>query len=180
LVALAISGVVLVALYGAVVRAAVAKERTAVTAGRVTKVRGVLLGIAGEIETALVPDGPGAAERFVVVAPDEERPAWAELRLATMTGDDERLVGYRVEAGALVRRESGRFAPPDTPEPRGSRTLPGVRTFHVRCFDGSEWKTTWTAPGLPRAVELTLGVDDGAGGVEEFTTAVALPLGGSS
>ena len=183
--ALAISGLVLVALYGAVVRAAVARERTARTAERITKARMLLLRIAGEVEGAVAPGAPGAPERFIVVAPADGAPAWSELRLASTAGDDVRLVGYRVEAaasgpGVLVRREGGRFAPPDAPEPAGAATLAGVRTFRVRCFDGGEWKAAWTAPALPHAVELAVGVDDGAGGIEELTTAVTLPLGGTS
>jgi len=120
-----------------------------------------------------------------VVAPEDGGPPWWELRLATAAGDDVRLVSYRVGApaagpGVLVRREARRFAPPDTPEPAGTPTLAGVRTFRVRCFDGGEWKAAWTAPALPRAVELAIGVDDGAGGALELTTAAALPLGGGS
>ena len=183
--ALAISGLVLVALYGAVVRAAVARERTVRSAERVTKARTVLLRMAGEVEGALVPGAPGAPERFIVVAPADGAPAWSELRLASAAGDDVRLIAYRVEAaasgpGVLVRREGGRFAPPDAPEPAGAAALAGVRTFRVRCFDGGEWKAAWTAPALPRAVELALGVDDGAGGALELTTAVTPPLGGAS
>ena len=183
--ALAISGLVLVALYGAVVRAAVARERTVRSAERVTKARTVLLRMAGEVEGALVPGAPGAPERFIVVAPADGAPAWSELRLASAAGDDVRLVAYRVEAaasgpGVLVRREGGRFAPADAPEPKGAPTLAGVRTFRVRCFDGGEWKAAWTAPALPHAVELAVGVDDGAGGALELTTAVTLPLGGAS
>ena len=180
--ALAISGLILVALYGVVVRAAAARERATRTAARISGARTLLLRIAGEVEGALA---PGAPERFIVVAPDEGKPPWSELRLATAAGDDVRLVAYRVEAaasgpGVLVRREGGRFAPADAPEPKGAAALAGVRTFRVRCFDGGEWKAAWTAPALPRAVELALGVDDGAGGALELTTAVTLPLGGAS
>src|SRR5213594_1406099 len=53
LVALAISALVLVALYGAVVRAAGVRERAARSAERVTKARMVLLRMAGEVEGAL-------------------------------------------------------------------------------------------------------------------------------
>ena len=120
-----------------------------------------------------------------MVPPADGAPPWSELRLATAAGDDVWLVAYRVEVaasgpGVLVRREGGRFAPPDAPEPAGAAALAGVRTFRVRCFDGGEWKAAWTAPALPRAVELALGVDDGAGGALELTTAVTLPLGGAS
>src|SRR5439155_13423892 len=140
-----ISALVLVALYGAVVRAAAARERTARSAERVTRARTVLLRVAGEVEGALVPGAPGAPERFIVVAPVEGKPPWSELRLAMAAGDDVRLVAYRVEAaasgpGVLVRREGGRFAPPDAPEPKGAAALAGVRTFRVRCFDGGAWK----------------------------------------
>ena len=183
--ALAISGLILVALYGAVVRAAAARERATRTAARISGARTLLLRIAGEVEGALVPGVPGAPERFIVVAPADGKPPWSELRLATAAGDDVRLLAYRVEAaapgpGVLVRREGGRFAPPDAREPAGMLALAGVRTFRVRCFDGREWKAAWTAPALPRAVELTLGVDDGAGGAMELATAVTLPLGGAS
>jgi len=185
LVALAVSALVLVALYGAVVRAVGVRERVARSAERITKARTVLLRMAGEVEGALVPGAPGAPERFIVVAPADGAPAWSELRLASAAGDDVRLVAYRVEAaasgpGVLVRREGGRFAPPDAPEPASAAALAGVRTFRVRCFDGGEWKAVWTAPALPHAVELALGVDDGAGGALELTTAVTLPLGGAS
>ena len=183
--ALAISALVLVALYGGVVRAAAVRERATRTADRITKARTLLLRIAGEVEGALAPGAPGAPERFIVVAPDEGKPPWSELRLATAAGDDVRLVAYRVEAaasgaGVLVRREGGRFAPADAPEPKGAAALAGLRTFRVRCFDGGEWKAAWTAPALPHAVELAVGVDDGAGGALELTTAVTLPLGDAS
>jgi len=177
-VALAISALVLVALYGAVVRAAAVRERAAASAARVTKARLVLLGMAGEIEAALAPDAPAGPERFVVVAPGEGKPPWAEVRLATAAGDDVRVVGYRVEAGTLMRREGRRFAPADTPEPAGAPALGDIRSFRMRCFDGDAWRTTWTGPALPRTIELALGIDDGAGGIEELSTAVALALGG--
>ena len=185
LVALAISALLLVALSGAVVRAAGVRERAARSAERVTKARTLLLRMAGEVEGALVPGVPGAPERFIVVAPADGKPPWSELRLASAAGDDVHLLAYRVEAaapgpGVLVRREGGRFAPPDAREPAGMLALAGVRTFRVRCFDGREWKAAWTAPALPRAVELTLGVDDGAGGALELATAVTLPLGSAS
>src|SRR5881397_1887447 len=65
LVALAISGLVLVALYGAVVRAVGVRERVARSAERVTKARTVLLLMAREVEGALVPGAPGTPERFI-------------------------------------------------------------------------------------------------------------------
>src|SRR5439155_1263176 len=164
-------------------RAAGARERTVRSAERVTKARTVLLRMAGEVEGALAPGVPGAPERFIVVAPADGAPAWSELRLASAAGDDVRLVAYRVEAaasgaGVLVRREGGRFAPADAPEPKGAAALAGLRTFRVRCFDGGEWKAAWTAPALPRAVELALGVDDGAGRAARVAGAAPARSGG--
>src|SRR5262249_18126698 len=141
----------------------------------------VLVALAHELEAALAPDPTAAGVsplRFVVVAPPADGPPWSELRFATDATDDVRLVGYRVEAGGnLVRRTASRFSPPDDPEPTGTTALDAVRAFRIRAFDGTTWTTSWTAPGLPRAVEIALGVDDGTGGTMELATAVTLPLG---
>jgi len=135
--------------------------------------------LAHELEAALAPDPTAAGVsplRFVVVAPADGTP-WSQLRFATDASDDVRLVGYRVEDGRLVRRAASRFAPPDDPEPPGTPALDAVRAFRVRAFDGTTWTTSWSAPGVPRAVEIALDVDDGAGGVLELATTVSLPLG---
>jgi len=76
----------------------------------------------------------------------------------------------------LRRREALRFPPPDAPEPPGLAVLDAVRVFRVRCFDGGTWRTEWTSPRLPRAVEVTLGVADGA----ELVTRIALPTQGDT
>jgi hypothetical protein len=78
--------------------------------------------------------------------------------------------------GALRRREALRFPPPDAPEPGGLAVLDGVRVFRVRCFDGGTWRDEWTVPLQPHAVEIALGVDDGA----ELVTRVALPTRGGT
>ena len=180
LIALAVGALVLVALYGAVTRAAVTRARVIRRAARTTATRTVLLRIAQEVEGALPVPAPGAPERFVVVPPEDGRPPWSELRFAATGDDGVDLVRYRVDPpGRLTRGAASRFAPPDTPEPEGVTLLDGLRLFRVRCFDGAVWRAVWTAPQLPHAIELALGVDDGAGGVEELTTAVSLPLGGS-
>ena len=44
----------------------------------------------------------------------------------------------------------------------------------MRCLDGGGWHTVWQGDELPRAVEIAIGQDDGHGGTEELTTAVAL------
>jgi len=183
LVALAIAALVLTAVYGAVTRAAEARERGTRRAERLATSRTLLLRIAGEIEGALA-----APERFVVAPPPDEGPPWSALRFATFAGGprtpgDVSLVAYRVEptgtTAALVRRSATRFAPADAPEPPGLAVLEGVTAFRVRCFDGDAWTPAWRAPGLPRAVEVVIDIDDGTGGVEELATTVTLPGGGA-
>ena len=179
-IALAVGALVLAALYGALTRAAAARARMAGRASRITATRTLRLRLARELEGALADATPGGPERFIVVPPRDATPPWSELRFARAADDGVDLVAYRVEPpGLLVRRAASRFAPPDTREPPGTPALENVRLFRVRCFDGAAWRSAWTAPQLPRAVEIALGLDDGAGGVDELTTAVALPLGGS-
>jgi prepilin-type N-terminal cleavage/methylation domain-containing protein len=182
LVALAITALVLTAVWGAVARAAVARRRTAERAERTALARGVLLRLATELGGAVAASEPAAPERFVVVPPADGLPVWSELRFATAAAE---LVGYRVQAsaesatrGVLVRRAASRFAPPEAGEPAAVPVLAPIRTFGVRCFDGAAWRRSWSVPGVPRAVELTLGVDDGAGGTDVLTTRVAVPLAG--
>ena len=179
LVALAVSALVLTALYAAVGATATARVRATERAERSAAERTVLVTLAHELEAALAPDPTAAGVsplRFVVVAPADGTP-WSQLRFATDASDDVRLVAYRVEDGRLVRRTASRFAPPDDPEPPGTPALDAVRAFRVRAFDGTTWTTSWSAPGVPRAVEIALDVDDGAGGVLELATTVSLPLG---
>lgn len=183
LVALAVGALVLSALYGALVRAAAARARAADGAARVTLARTLLLRIAAEMEGVLAAHAPDSPERFVVVAPPEDGGA-SRVRFARLGTDDLDLIAYRLEPegpgrGVLVRRTASRFAPPGAAEPPGLPALAGVRLFRVRCFDGAEWRSAWTAPTLPRAVELALGVDDGAGGIEELTTTVVPAMGGT-
>ena len=175
-VALAVTAVVLTGLYGALVRAAAARTRTTEHAERVGAMRALLLRMAHEVESAVGSEEPAAPERFVV-APPVDGPAWSELRFATA---DATLVAYRVaarspETGTLVRTVASRFAPPDAAAAPPTAVLPRVERFAIRCFDGVEWRRTWTVPGLPRAVELTLAVDDGAGGTDELGTTIVIP-----
>ena len=179
LVALGITALVLAALYGAVGGTAAARARATERAEQSAAARTVLLALAHELEGTLAPDAPASPLRFVVA----DGPSWSELRFATQAPDDVRLVGYRVEPAAdgsarLVRRAASRFAPADEPEPAGATALDGVRHFRVRAFDGGAWTPAWSAPDLPRAVEISLGLDDGAGGVLELATTVTLPLRG--
>ena len=176
-VALAIGVVVLSALYAAVARVAAARERATAHAERLGSARSVLLRMATELEAAVGSDDPAAPERFVVVAPSEQGAISSELRFATA---DATLVSYRVDPpndrpGRLVRHAASRFTPPGSPEPDPVGAVDGVGRFRVRCFDGHAWRAAWTQPGLPRAVEVALALDDGAGAIEELATTVAIP-----
>jgi prepilin-type N-terminal cleavage/methylation domain-containing protein len=188
LVALAITALLLGALGGAVRRAADARTRTTAAADRAALTRTLLFRLATEIEAARVPAPTDAAgfERFVV----ESTGSWSAIRLATVATvplaattptSDVHAVGYRIEAdparpgtAVLVRRD----ALPGADEPPGDPVLAGVRSFHIRCFDGDTWLPQWPSGSLPRAVEVTLGVDDGLGGTDERAVTVALPSSG--
>ena len=181
LVALALLAVVLSALYGAVGRAADTSGRATDTADQVAAARTLLLRLASELEAATTLAERGGDEPFVVTAAPPDGPPWSALRFATRDGrragaDEVRLVSYRTESSELRRREALRFPPPDAPEPPGPTVLDAVRVFRVRCFDGGTWRTEWTSPRLPRAVEVTLGVADGA----ELVTRIALPTQGDT
>jgi prepilin-type N-terminal cleavage/methylation domain-containing protein len=181
MIALAVSALVLSALYGAIVRAAAAREGATRSVARTAASRTLVLHVAHELESALVSDEPAAPERFVVTAPTDGAPPWSTLRFARVGRDGlVELLAYRVEpaagAGALVRAHTSRFAPPDAPEPPGVTVLEDVRLFRVRCFDGGAWRGACTGPLLPRAIEVTVGVDDDAGGIAESSTTVTLPV----
>ena len=182
LVALALLAVVLSALYGAVGRAAVTRGRATGAAERVAAARTLLLRMASELEAATTLAERSGDQPFVVTPAPPDGAAWSTLRFATRdarrAGTDEvRLLSYRMEPnGALRRREGLRFPPPDAPEPAGLAVLDGVRVFRVRCFDGGDWRTEWTIPRLPRAVEIALGVDEDA----ELVTRIVLPTEGDT
>jgi type II secretory pathway component PulJ len=173
LVALATAAVLLAALAGVVAGAARVRARATAAAERAGTGRTVLLRLGAELTAAVAADDPAAPERFVVGG--ETPGGGARLRFA-IAGDEPRLVAYAVERGALVRRSASRFAPPDAGEPPPVALVDGVRALGIRCFDGHEWTTTWLRPGLPRAVELSLDLDDGP----PLQTTLALPLGTGS
>jgi general secretion pathway protein J len=177
LVALAITALVLSALASAVLRTASARERVTRTADRLSSERIALLGIAAALEAARP---AGDAPEFGVDPPPDGASPWSALRLlAGGPTDDVRRIGYRVASGVLVRREAARLAPPDA-TPTDVAVLDAVTLFRVRCFDGQTWATSWASTDLPQAVEVTLAVDDGAGGSDELATTVVLPARESS
>ena len=167
---LALTALVLSGLAGALRHAVLVRERTAGSAERVAAVREVLLRLTTELEGATAAFEPASPERFVVATP-ERSAASSELRFATLDGT---MLAYGVRDGRFVRAAASRFAPP-TAAVDAAPVLAAVLAFRVRCFDGAEWRATWLRPGLPRAVEVVLEMDDGRGGREELGTTVVLP-----
>ena len=176
MIALAITALVLAALGEAVLRTAAARTRATSVADRTSAARTVLLLLAREIEAAVPPAAPGAAmesERFVVDPPPAPD-ASSVLRFAAMGSaaaagaSDLQTLAYVREAhpeqrgsGTLVRRTAA--VDPQT-------VLTGIRRFRVRCFDGTAWRDAWPPGPLPRAVEVELDLEDGAGGVTSLAT----------
>ncbi|HZP43566.1 MAG TPA: type II secretion system protein GspJ [Candidatus Binatia bacterium] len=181
IVALGITALVLAALARVVVEARAARAAAQAAADRTAAARTVLLALAAEIEAARAPG--------LVVLPPAPAEPWSTLSLAATVkpppaaarpSTDLHTVTYRVvpdgggrATGTLVRAERPSVPlPAGAAEAAGEPLLPGVRAFAARVFDGTTWSDGWPGARLPRAVELTLALDDGA---EPLTTAVALP-----
>lgn len=179
-VALGITALVLSALARVVVGAREARAHATAVVEGTAAARSVLLALATEIEATRAPG-------LVVVPPAPGRP-WATLMLAAtvapppagaVPSTDLHAVAYRVvpdgasrATGTLVRAERpGTPRPAGAAEPPGDPLVAGVRTFGVRAFDGTTWTDGWPGERLPRAVEVTLALDD----AEPLVTAVALP-----
>ena len=177
LVALALTALVLGALSRSVGGAARSRAAATAEADRLSAARTVLLRLASEVE---------AATGEAAIALEDDPDAGPRLRVTTMVrtdaagapASDRRTIAYEVDAAAatLVRREWSAPRPAEDAEPLA--VLAGVRRLGVRCADRDEWRRRWDASALPRAVELTLAVDDGAGGVEALATTATVALGG--
>lgn len=183
-VALACATIVLTALYGAVLRTTAAEQRATAHADRVAAARGALLILASELEAAPASD---RVPEFRVTAADGA--PWQSLRFVTgargpaVAADDLPVVEYRIvpdgaARGALVRVETPRLGAPAASGEEPPPLVDAVRRLQIRCFDGRTWSSTWHETALPRAVEVALGVDDGAGGVDEVATTVTIPAAG--
>ena len=181
LVALAITAVILAALGEVVLHTATARTRATAAADRTGAGRTVLLRLAREIEAAVPPVAPGAdaaGERLVVDTP-ADRGASSTLRFVTLGppatpgASDLHALTYarevdpqRPDTAVLVRRAGSSAA--------AQTMLTGIRRFRVRCFDGGAWHDGWERGPLPRAVEVEVDLDDGAGGVTPLTTTVTV------
>jgi type II secretory pathway component PulJ len=175
LVALGLTALLLGTLSRSIAGAARSRAAAGTASDRISAARTVLLRLAAEIEAAVPETG-------IVLEPS------AGLRVTAMVrsdpgaspASDRRTITYGVDraAGVLVRRERAAPARDDEPPAEPLAVLGGARRFSVRCFGDAEWQTRWDAEVLPRAVELVLGIDDGAGGIEELSTTVTVALGG--
>jgi prepilin-type N-terminal cleavage/methylation domain-containing protein len=132
LLALAIGGLVLTAAYGAVVRAAAARDGATRRTAGVARARLALLEMAHTIESAT--RRPFAADT-------------GELRIA-LVDPEPRLVRTNPFATASA-------------DPGPSRVLlDGVQGFTVRCFADGAWTDGCRGTEAPRAIELTVRVAD--------------------
>jgi type II secretory pathway pseudopilin PulG len=173
LVALLATSIVLAGLAGTVLGARTARARTEAAAERTGALRTTILRLAAEIAAAraieIIPPAPGAP----LGAPT--------LRLGDGLGNGlggGAVWAIRADAAgdpALVRDA---IDCTHTRPAGGLAMLSAVRAFRLRAFDGTTWSPDWSAARPPRAVELTVGVDDGAGGVADAGTVVRLPVGG--
>ena len=66
----------------------------------------------------------------------------------------------------LVRRVTTNLLAPTTPQPRAETLVRNVRSFRLRYYDGQAWQEAWDSAAqndaLPRAVEVTIEVEDAA------------------
>jgi prepilin-type N-terminal cleavage/methylation domain-containing protein len=160
LLALAIGGLVLSAAYGAVVRAAAARDGATRRTAGVARARLALLDMARTIESA---------------APRPFGADTGELRIA-LAEPEPRLVRFALDGSRLIEQRTNPFATANADPGPSLVLVDGVQAFTVRCFDDGAWTHGWRGTDAPRAVELTIRVADG----EELRTRVVLPLGGGS
>ena len=174
LVALALTALLLGTLSRSLAGAARSRTAAGAESDRISAARTVLLRLAAEIEAAVPETGivldPSAGLRVTAVVRSDP---------GASPASDRRAITYEVDraAGVLVRRERAAPVRDDEPPAEPLAVLAGVRRFAVRCFGDTEWQPRWDVEVLPRAVELVLGIDDGAGGVEELSTTVTVALG---
>ena len=82
----------------------------------------------------------------------------------------------------LVRRITTNLLAPTVPEPGQEILCRGVRAFVLRYFDGSVWQENWDSGTqgnlLPKAVEVTIELEDAADGTAPATSQVLwIPCG---
>ena len=147
--ALGITAVLLTALATAIPTALETRRTATARLDHATTLRAVLVHLDRELTGALaegfvVDDGPRPSLRFVGGA----EPG---LQLA-----------YAIEDGALVRRTAPRGAAPPDRHARPTILLPGVRACRLEAFDGTVWRSTWSAEAPPLALRVHLTLDDGA------------------
>jgi len=218
LVATAILGIVLTAVYGVLSRALYAKSHAEERADLYAAGRETVLKMADELEGALPPNPLGNIG-FIGVTGNDRVPTDAvqfdvvmrRMQSGAKGRGGRALVSYSLDAlkdtpnlYALRRQEqlltdpavddqsaddTGNAAA-DTPPPAASAAylIDRVAGLRLRYLDPQtgEWSDSWDTtavapgqqgpPGLPGAIEITLFLADGQGGVHDFGTIVDLPL----
>ncbi len=180
LVALSLTGLVLLALGGITQRAASLRSAATRHVDDDTDARGLLLGLATELEAAL-PARPSDDTAPLELATAAAHSWRLRFDSAAGTGDGVSTLAYTLEADrqhpgryALVRRETRRPLPAGEKAAEGDALLGALREFRVRCFDGTTWSATWSRSQLPSAIELAVVLEDG----RELATTVVLARAG--
>lgn len=195
MVAAAISGFLLAALYGVFWRTLASKRVVEERAARLRAAHTVLLRIGDELRATIpLPTAatglrgqtrqddtfPQASLSFVSVVPLASTPQGGvgdlqriEYRLVPTPGAPAH---YQLVRGAWLDLRADQDAAAEFVP-----VLPHIRGLRVRFFDGQRWVEEWggemTRGRLPQAVEVALYLDNLAEGeVVTFSTAVTLPL----
>lgn len=170
MLAMALTGLVVAALYGAFFSLTRGQERAMVDATARRELRGTLDLIRREIDAAWFKQDDQQL-RFIVEDRDSFGKPASRLELtciappSSIGSSDQILVRYRpIERRnrLLLARELKDLHHPGDPAAYPQMDL--LESFLVECFDGSRWLRTWDAAqngGLPRQVRITITVRDG-------------------
>ena len=170
LVAVALAGVVVAALYGTFFGLTRAQERATQGAEALRELRSTLDQIRREIDAAWF-QRDDSRLRFVVEDRDRFGKPASNLELTCIAppggagATDQVLVRYRPierENRLLLAREVKDLH--HLGDPVAYPQMEALDGFQVECFDGSRWLKTWDSSqngGLPRQVRVTITVKDG-------------------
>jgi prepilin-type N-terminal cleavage/methylation domain-containing protein len=194
LVSVAIIGIIFAAQVGPFQQTIASRDIAEQTIEATAAARTTLERLAEEITGAVAP--PDARGNFAVLDRSFDLPS-SEFRFASTAArrlrgdltDPVSYLRYRLEDDpwapgrqVLVKEQLPSVAAEGV-EPVSAIILEGVRGFRVEVLPGrsSEWTRTWSAEGtrspLPRAVRLTLTLDETNGSPEPYRLTVRLPMG---
>ena len=191
LVAVAIAAIVLTAVYGVFSGVSSAKTRLEADSEAYHRARIVFDRLGRELRGAVPIGGSDGKGVFRAGREGSGRPfleltttAVAQQGTVAATGialvryslaeDRERPQGQEV----LLRSERSALQSDAATADAGlMRLVPGIELWQLRFFTGSEWRDDWDAgqSGLPRLVELSLGIVDAEGRSHRFASAFELP-----